>query len=82
MSIKQYRLRHMFQGTLEGTNTPIFFTRDEEHRLSELPEDQLKDAVAKGWIEEYDIPTMQDLKQRAKDAKAAEKSGSKKGGSR
>jgi ribosomal protein L12E/L44/L45/RPP1/RPP2 len=70
----------MFQGTLEGEHTPTFFTRDTEHLIEKLSDKDRQEAIEKGWITVTSVPTMADLREKAKGAKAAEKERIAKGG--
>jgi ribonuclease HI len=61
-----YTLRHMFQAPLEGESTMTFFTKDNEHLLSQLPEATLKEAVEKKWIDHAQVPTNEEARELAR----------------
>lgn len=49
-----YELRHMFPAELSG-GEKIFFTRDNEHRLAELPQKQRDWLIERGYIRATDV---------------------------
>jgi len=66
--VKVYTLRHMFRGLPQGDTVPIMFTRDTEHRLSELEPKVLEDAVSRGWVTMKEVPTIGEAKKSVKDS--------------